>query len=154
MEPKPRSHSRWNSMRMECRIFQGSKPIAASTTPTRIDSRISRNATDIGVPPRKRVRPSLAAGNSLVCMSLVSWGIGGLRSGFASGILTGEQQMGNQLAGTRGYQNFIFVIFLQHPLQRVQSVGLARRLVPAQPINARKAHCNARFVSRRALQSL
>ena len=42
--------------------FQGSKPIAASTTPTRIDSRISRNATASGEPPRKRDRLSLLAG--------------------------------------------------------------------------------------------
>src|SRR6202012_3846145 len=52
-------------------IFQGSKPIAASTTPTRMDSRTSRNATVSGEPPRKRARPSLAVGNSLV-----SFGIG------------------------------------------------------------------------------
>src|SRR6266852_7607081 len=59
-------------------IFQGSKPMAASTTPTRIDSRISRNATISGEPPRKRVRPSLVAGNSRV-----SLGIDGLPRGFA-----------------------------------------------------------------------
>src|SRR6266513_1168716 len=72
MASKPRSHSRWNSMRMLCRIFQGSKPIAASTTPTRIDSRISRNATASGVPPIKRYRPSLR----LAGKSLTSLGIG------------------------------------------------------------------------------
>ena len=51
-------------------MFQGSKPIAASTTPTRIDSRTSRNATVSGEPPRKRLTPSLAAGNSLVSLAI------------------------------------------------------------------------------------
>src|SRR3984893_10274269 len=55
---------------MLLRIFQGSKPIAASTTPTRIDSRISRNATASGEPPRKRYRLSLAAGNSRVSLGI------------------------------------------------------------------------------------
>src|SRR6266404_4236081 len=51
-------------------IFQGSKPIAASTTPTRIDSRISRNATASGEPPIKRYRPSLLAGKSLTSLGI------------------------------------------------------------------------------------
>src|ERR1700720_201944 len=55
---------------MLLRIFQGSKPMAASTTPTRIDSRTSRNATASGEPPRKRYRLSLAAGNSLVSLGI------------------------------------------------------------------------------------
>src|SRR5665213_503674 len=53
------------------RMFQGSKPIAASTTPTRIDNKISRNATASGEPPRKRLRPSLAAGNSRVSLTII-----------------------------------------------------------------------------------
>jgi hypothetical protein len=52
-------------------MFQGSKPIAASTTPTRIDSRINRNATVSGEPPRKRYRPSLRpAGKSLTSLGI------------------------------------------------------------------------------------
>ncbi len=45
-------------------------------------------------------------------------------------------------------------IGLEHPLQRFQPLGLARRLVPAQPVDARKPHRDAGFMSRRARQSL
>ena len=45
---------RWTSRRTDLRIFQGSRPIAARTTPTRIDSRISRPTTASGGPPKKR----------------------------------------------------------------------------------------------------
>ena len=45
-------------------------------------------------------------------------------------------------------------IGFEHPLQRFQPVGLARRLVPAQPVDARKPHRDAGFMSRRARQSL
>jgi len=41
---------------------------------------------------------------------------------------------------------------LQDLLQRVEPVGLARRLVSAQPADARKAHGEARFVPGRTLQ--
>ena len=41
---------------------------------------------------------------------------------------------------------------LQHPLQRLEPVGLARRLVPAQPADARKAHREPGLVPGRALQ--
>src|SRR6266702_2907228 len=71
MASKPRSQSRWNNRRMLWIMFQGSNPIAASTTPTRIDSRISRNATASGEPPRKRYRPSwLLAGKSLTSLAI------------------------------------------------------------------------------------
>src|SRR6266404_9696899 len=43
---------------------------------------------------------------------------------------------------------------LQHPLQRLQPVGLAWWLVPAQPADARKPHRDAGFMPRRALQPL
>src|SRR3954454_3868177 len=43
---------------------------------------------------------------------------------------------------------------LQHALQRLQPVGVARRLVPAQPADARKAHRDTGFVPRRSLQAL
>src|SRR5271166_4385395 len=133
-------------------IFQGSKPIAASTTPTRTDSRISRNATCSGEPPRKRVKPSGPAGNSLVSCDIVilprirathstmarrRWGTGKLPS-----------------TGFRRYQNFICRLRFQHFFQRFEPVGLARRLVPAQPVDAGKAHRDAGFVPRRALQAL
>src|SRR5579872_436975 len=53
------------------RMFQGSNPIAASTPPTRIESRISRNATESGEPPRKRYNVSLLlAGNSLASFGI------------------------------------------------------------------------------------
>src|SRR5437868_14262023 len=75
-------------------IFQGSKPIAASTTPTRIDNRISRNATASGVPPRKRYRPSLLAGKSLTSF--------GIEISFAfAPIIDTAGQIGNPLL--RGY---------------------------------------------------
>src|ERR1700694_1842111 len=82
---------------MLLRIFQGSKPIAASTTPTRIDSRISRNATASGEPPRKRYRPSLAAGNSLV-----SLGIDGLPRANPPLTVVSPGQMGNPPVGFNG----------------------------------------------------
>src|SRR5205085_8009819 len=59
-------------------IFQGSKPIAASTTPTRIESRTRRNATASGEPPRKRFRPSLRPAGK----SLTSWAISNSLGGF------------------------------------------------------------------------
>src|SRR4051812_45206415 len=157
---------------MECRIFQGSKPIAASTTPTRIDSRISRNATASGVPPRKRYRPSLLAGKSLT-----SLGIDISMARVRVRIIGTAGQMGNPKPCRNGCPpDFLFCAFpsrepgpillenvmgllvsgrsRQHPLQRFQAVGLARRLVPAQPVDAGKAHGDARFVPRRALQPL
>src|SRR5215471_5035719 len=86
MASQPRSHSRRNSRRMLSMMFQGSKPIAARTTPTRIESRIRRNATAGGEPPRKRVRPSEAAGNSLVSFDIVR---------LPDVTYYGERQMGN-----------------------------------------------------------
>src|SRR6267378_3630640 len=80
-------------------IFQGSNPTAASTTPTRIDSRISRNATVSGEPPRKRYRPSLAAGNSLV-----SLGINGLPRANPPCNINSIGQMGNPPVGVNGRQ--------------------------------------------------
>src|SRR5216684_4726767 len=125
-------------------IFQGSNPMAASTTPTRIDNRTSRNATASGEPPRKRERPSLAAGNSRV-----SLGIDGLPRGLARTLVC-ARQMGNPPAGVHAAIRCLFDLtrFLyanrcplrlktlrlncsvgfQHPLQRLQPVGLARRL--------------------------
>src|SRR5476651_717760 len=78
-------------------IFQGSKPIAASTTPTRIDSRISRNATASGEPPRKRYMPSWAAGNSLVSLA-----IDGLPRALMCALYSSVGQMGNLLVGVNG----------------------------------------------------
>src|SRR5579883_2270005 len=54
----------------------------------------------------------------------------------------------------RRYQIFICGLCFQHLLQRFQPVGLARRLVPAQPADAGKAHGDAGFVPGRALQAL
>src|SRR6266581_5118032 len=79
-------------------IFQGSKPTAASTTPTRIDSRISRNATVSGEPPRKRYRPSLAAGNSRV-----SFGIS-MISPIRSRTIVRVGEMGNPHLAVNGRQ--------------------------------------------------
>src|SRR5438270_7011576 len=100
---------------MLCRIFQGSNPIAASTTPTRIDSRISRNATASGEPPRNRYRPSLLAGKSLT-----SLGIDALLRVMAAFIVQrtadGEPVFARQwLAGLRrGNAGIAF----EHPFQR------------------------------------
>src|SRR5258708_6037716 len=133
-------------------MFQGSKPIAASTTPTRIDSRISRNATASGEPPRKRYRPSLwPAGKSLTSLGIsLSWrSRRTIGHGRAHGEPVGTSQWPPCTAKTLTYCHG-----LQHPLQRLQPVGLARRLVPAQAIDARKPHRDAGFVPRRARQSL
>jgi hypothetical protein len=80
---------------MLCRIFQGSKPMAASTTPTRIDSMVSRNATASGEPPRKRYRPSLLAGRSLTSLGI------GLSSRVAR-IIGTAGHMGNPLLSING----------------------------------------------------
>src|SRR6266567_4723502 len=156
-------------------IFQGSKPTAASTTPTRIDSRISRNATVSGEPPRKRYRPSLAAGNSRVSfgISMISrtnslahysqcWGDGEPASrrqwppaaascfdAFSSRepVSTPDQVLRWK---TLCLQNRIR---FQHPFQGFQPVGLAWRLVPAQPVDAREPHRDAGFMPRRACQA-
>src|SRR6516164_5033491 len=112
--------------------------MAASTTPTRMDSRMRRKATASGEPPRKRVSPSGAAGNSLV-----SFGIEVSRTVMGS-VYYGDRKMGNSSARTRCYQNFILVVILQHLFERFQPVGFAGRLVPAQPADARKAHRDAR----------
>src|ERR1700733_8943239 len=98
MASKPRSQIRWNNSRMLLTIFQGSKPIAASTTPTRIDSRISRNATASGEPPRKRYRPSWLAGKSLT-----SLGIGGLPRALIYALYSSAGQMGNLIVGVNGW---------------------------------------------------
>src|SRR6267142_5101108 len=161
-------------------IFQGSKPTAASTTPTRIDSRISRNATVSGEPPRKRYRPSLvAAGNSRV-----SFGISMIPRTISLAHYSqcwgdGEPACRRQWppAAAPDFDTFssrepVFTprirseglpcwktlrlqnrIRLQHPLQGFQPVGLAWRLVPAQPVDAREPHRNAGFMPRRACQA-
>ena len=42
----------------------------------------------------------------------------------------------------------------QQGLQRLQAVGLGRRLVPPQPVNARKAHGDAGLMPRRPVEAL
>jgi hypothetical protein len=42
---------------------------------------------------------------------------------------------------------------LQHPRERFQPIGLGRPLVPTKAADAGKAHGDARFMPRRALQS-
>src|SRR3984893_16348363 len=42
---------------------------------------------------------------------------------------------------------------LQYALKGLQAIRLARRLVPAQPVDARKPHGHARFVAGRSLQT-
>jgi hypothetical protein len=51
---KPIFHKYQTSRRAESIMFQGSSPMAARITPTRIDSRISRPMTASGGPPKKR----------------------------------------------------------------------------------------------------
>src|SRR3954468_15488157 len=151
MASKPRSQIRRNNSRMLLRMFHGSKPIAASTMPTRIDSRTSRNATARGEPPRKRESPSLSRAGK----SLTSLGIGRL---LRSGPIIGQSEAdGTRSLSSLGCGNDFggnFLLALQHSLQRLQPVGFARRLVPAQPVDAGKAHRDAGFVPRRALQAL
>src|SRR5450631_867046 len=148
---------------MLLRIFQGSKPMAASTTPTTIESSASRNATASGEPPRNRYRPSLAAGNSRV-----SLGIDGLPRALMDVSYSTAEKMGNPLVGVNGRLLRTLAILcrlydmnrcscrigLQHPLQRFQPVGLARRLIPAQPVDARKPHRDAGFMPGGARQAL
>src|SRR6201996_4137953 len=139
---------RWNRRRMLLMMFQGSNPTAASTTPTRIASRISRNAPASGEPPRKRCMPSWLTGNSLVSLAIVRL-LRGIRTVFYPALgRWGTRLMPSMaLGGDRG-------LGLQHLLQRFQPVGVARRLVPAQPADARKPHRYAGFVPWRARQSL
>src|SRR5664279_839918 len=111
---------------MLLRIFQGSKPMAASTTPTRIDSRISRNATTSGVPPRKRYRPSLAAGNSRV-----SLGIDGLPLALMDVSYSSAEKMGNLLVGVNGRQLRTLAILMQ--VLRHEPVFIPDRLSASAP---------------------
>src|SRR5215813_12126132 len=46
------------------------------------------------------------------------------------------------------------IVHAEHALQGLEPIGVAGRLVPAQPIDARKAHREAGFVTRGALQAL
>src|SRR5580700_8660969 len=164
MASKPRSQIRWNNKRMLWTIFQGSKPIAASTTPTRIDSRTSRNATVSGEPPRNRLMPSPLAGNSRVSLAIV---ISRADVSAHSSLIQGKwgirlaPSMAVDLVLARAF--FTWACYMnrrssrvgfEHPLQRFQPVGLARRLVPAQPVDTRKPHRDAGFVAWRARQSL
>src|SRR3984885_10484279 len=163
MASKPRSQIRWNNKRMLWTIFQGSKPIAASTTPTRIDSRISRNATVSGEPPRKRLMPSPLAGNSRVSLAIV---ISRADVSAHSSIVQGKWGIRLAPSTALGLAHPLFRcwacymnscssrIGFEHPLQRFQPVGLAQRLVPAQPVDARKPHRDAGFMPWRARQSL
>src|ERR1700761_6745165 len=119
------------------RIFQGSKPTAASTTPTRIESRISRNATARGEPPRKRCRPSLLAGKGLVSL----FGIGIVRLLVARILMHAAEkwepcflhQEGCGLLIRCGVRGSRKRRALQQLLQCLQPVCFARRFVPAQP---------------------
>ena len=57
-------------------MFQGSSPSADSTTPIRIDSRISLPSTASGDPPRKRLRPlamRISMGGALRHSSTQAW---------------------------------------------------------------------------------
>src|SRR3954451_19042699 len=135
---------------MLCRIFQGSNPIAASTTPTRTESRISRNATASGEPPRKRDKPSLLAGKSLTSLG-IDLSCGSRPYSTMAESKWGTHDSASMAAGLScGNAGFA----LQHPFQRFEPVGLARRLVPAQPADAREPHRDAGFVPRRARQPL
>src|SRR5262249_36759484 len=121
---------------MLSRIFQGSSPSTSRITPIRIDSSISRKMTDSGGPPKKRANGSLLAGR---------WAVVG-RSG---GMLLAPSFSHRRRPGTARAPPLF-----QDSLQRFQPVGFARRLVPAQPADAGKAHGEPRLVPRRTLQSL
>src|SRR5438067_7058786 len=122
-------------------MLSGSKPNASRITPTRIDSSASRKMTPIGDPPRNRLN--------------VPGGPGRERSsgaGLSARMLM--MQCLSHLAIRRSRGAVPCIDFLQYPLERFESVRLARRLVPAQPADARKAHREPRLVPRRALQAL
>src|SRR3954467_3790312 len=110
-------------------MFQGSRPSADSTTPIRFDSRISLPSTASGEPPRKRSKfPAI------------------------------------RISCRRAYHDLNICRFwrrcapafdsLQHPLQRLEPVRLARRLVPSQPADPGKPHGESGLVPGRALQAL
>src|SRR5947209_5549214 len=122
--------------RMLSRMFQGSSPLACSTRPTRIESRIRRTTTASGGPPKSRLATlfitlSLAPGRGPAGADLSGsciCGFGALMSGSSPRV--------------------------KHSFEHLEPIGLAGRLVPAQPIDAGETHGDARFMPGRALQPL
>src|SRR5262249_46826860 len=128
------SQMAWNSCRMLRMMSNGSSPSTLRMKPTRTDRSASRNMTASGRPPKKRVS---APGCWVASEIWGSWGglCGGLMAGNLSRFLTCSCYAGHE-----------------HRFEGLQPIGLARRLVPAQPVDARKPHGEPRFVPARALQ--
>src|SRR5262249_22586992 len=114
-------------------MFQGSNPSDERTTPIRIDRRISRTSTIAGGPPKKRVITLLAIGSS------------------ARSFRLGDCTMPSLAGCPRAVAARLDLS--EQPLERLDTVGLAWRLVPAQAIDAGKAHRQPRFVAARSLQA-
>src|ERR1700704_377738 len=149
------SQMRCSSVRRLWMMFQGSRPSTSRITPIGIDSRMSRKMTESGGPPKKRLTASVLVGR---------WPAVGRSDGMLIGLtLSHGAILGSILGailGAIGLARFVAVVggpasgldLVQHLLERLQPVGLARRLVPAQAADARKAHREPGFVAGRTLQ--
>jgi len=131
-------------------IFQGSNPIAASTTPTRIDSRASRKRHRQRRAAEKRCRPSLLAGKSLT-----SVGHGWSPPDSSARYYYGREHMGNPVAGVNGFGTLskLYPRPISASSPAFQPVGLARRLVPAQAGLMRETASRRPIMPRRTRQS-
>src|SRR5258705_9155657 len=145
------SQMRCSSVRRLWMMFQGSRPSTSRITPIRIDSRISRKMTESGGPPKKRLMASVLVGR---------WPAVGRSDGMLIGLTLSHGAILGAILGAIGLARFVAVVggaasgldLVQHLLERLQPVGLARRLVPAQPADAGKAHRKPGFVAGRTLQ--
>src|SRR6266699_3617564 len=120
-------------------MFQGSSPTAWRTTPTRIDNRINRTATESGDPPKKRWTVSLLIPGS-PRLAFLSQSI-------AHGS-SPNPPLARLCARAPGLDR------RQHRFEGLDPIRLCRRFVPAQPVDAGKAHRNSGLVTRRAPEAL
>src|SRR5262245_34044657 len=103
-------------------MSNGSSPSTLRMKPTKMDSRANLNKTASGRPPKKRV--SGPGG-------WVASDFGGSREGLWGGLMVGNLSRFRTCGCRAGSE---------HCFERLEPIGLARRLVPAQPVDARKAH--------------
>src|ERR1700704_1316362 len=141
------SQMRCSSVRRLWMMFQGSRPSTSRITPIGIDSRMSRKMTESGGPPKKRLTASVLVGR---------WPA----VGRSDGMLIGLTLSHGAILGAIGLARFVAVIggttsgldLVEHLLERLQPVGFARRLVPAQPAGSGEAHRKPGLVAGRTLQ--
>src|SRR5262245_48562 len=103
-------------------MSNGSSPSTLRMKPTKIDSRASLNMTVSGRPPKKRV----SAPGGWVASEIRGSG-GGLWGGLMAGKLSRFLTCGCHAGPEHCFEGF-------------EPVGFAWRLVPAQPVDARKPH--------------